>query len=1420
MTVFVGSHDMSTWVHYLCWWVPVAHLLCFLFCLSSSCILPLQFSLTFIYVAIVSGLFILDCPYSFLWRLFMLPLSLYCPFLIAPTVSSHVYLCFHCLWIVHSWLPLQFFLTFIYVAIVSGLSILDYPYSFRSHLLMLPLSLDCPFSIAPTVSSDVYLCCHCLWIAPTVSSDVYLCFHCLWIVLSWLPLQFPLTFIYVAIVSGLPLQFPLTFIYVAIVSGLFILDCPSFLSRLFMFPLSLDCPFLIAPTVSSHVYLCCHCLLIVHSWLPLQFSLTFIYVAIVSGLFILDYPTVSSHVYLCCQCLWIVHSWLPLQFSLTFICCCPLSLDCPYSFLSRLFMLPLSLDCPFLIAPTVSSHVYLCCHCLLIVHSWLPLHFPLTFIYVPIVSWLSLDLCPFLILMPLQFPLTFIYVAIVSWLSFLIAPTLSHVYLCCHCLWIVHSWLPLQFPPTFLYVVNVSGLSILDCPYSFLSRLFIVSGLFILDCPYNFLSPLFMFPLSSWLPLQFPLTFIYVVHCLCLLSILVHSWLPLQFPLTFIYVAIVSGLSILDCPYSFLSRLFMLPLSLDCPFLIAPTVFSHVYLCAIVSWLSILDLWFSRLFMLPLSLGCPFLIAPTVSSHVYLCCHCLWIVHSWLPLQFPLTFIYVAIVSGLSILDCPYSFLSRLFMLPLSLYCPFLIAPTVFPLSLTRLFMLPLSLDCPFLIAPTVCSHVYLCCHCLCIVHSWLPLQFPLTFIYVAIVSVLSVLDCPYSFLSRLFMLPLSLDCPFLIASTVSSHLYLCCHCLLIVHSWLPLQFSLTFICVAIVSGLFILDCPYSFLWRLFMLPLSLYCPFLIAPTVSSHVYLCCHCLLIVHSWLPLQFPLTFIYVAIVSRLSILDCPYSFLSRLCMLPLSLDCSFLIAPTVFSHVYLCCHCLWIVHYWLPLQFSLTFINVAIVSGLSILDCPYSFLWRLFMLPLSLDCPYSFLWRLFMFPLSLDCPFLIAPTVSSHVYLCCHCLLIVHSWLPLQFSLTFIYVAIVSGLFILDYPTVSSHVYLCCQWLSIHCPYSFLSRLFVAIVSGLFILDCPYSFLSRLFMLPLSLDCPFLIAPTVSSHVYLCCHCLLIVHSWQLPLHFPLTFIYVPIVSWLSILDCPYSFLSRLFMLPLSLDCPFLIAPTVSSHVYLCCHCLLIVHSWLPLHFPLTFIYVSIVSGLSILDCPYSFLPRLFMLSMSLDCPFLIAPTVFSHVYLCCHCLWIVHSWLPLQFSLTFIYVSIVSGLSILDCPYSFLWRLFMLPLSLDCPFLIAPTVSSHVYLCCHCLWIVHSWLPLQFPLTFIYVAIVSGLSILDCPYSFLSRLFMLPLSLDCPFLIAPTVFSHVYLCCHCLLIVHSWLPLQFPLTFIYVAIVSGLSILDCPYSFLSRLFMLPLSLDCPFLIAPTVSSHVYLCCHCL
>jgi hypothetical protein len=272
----------------------------------------------------------------------------------------------------------------------------------------------------------------------------------------------------------------------------------------------------------------------------------------------------------------------------------------------------------------------------------------------------------------------------------------------------------------------------------------------------------------------------------------------------------------------------------------------------------------------------------------------------------------------------------------------------------------------------------------------------------------------------------------------------------------------------------------------------------------------------------------------------------------------------------------------------------------------------------------------------------------------------------------------------------------------------------------------------------------------------------------------------------------------------------------------------------------------------------------------MLSDSLDCPFLIAPLVFSNAYLSCvlstlcwQFLWIVHSWLPLWYSLTFIcpvssvpYVVSFSGLSIFDCPFGIFRRLFVLCLvylmlshSLDCILLIASLVFSDVYLscvlcalCCQILWIVHLWLPLWYSLTFIchvsclpYVVRFSGLYIFDCPLGILWRLFILCLvypmlsdSPDCPFVIAPLVFSDVYLSCvlctlwcQILWIVYFWLSLWYSLTFIcpvscvpYGVRFPGLSICDCPFGILWRLFvlwivypMLSDSLDCPFVIAP-------------
>ena len=176
-----------------------------------------------------------------------------------------------------------------------------------------------------------------------------------------------------------------------------------------------------------------------------------------------------------------------------------------------------------------------------------------------------------------------------------------------------------------------------------------------------------------------------------------------------------------------------------------------------------------------------------------------------------------------------------------------------------------------------------------------------------------------------------------------------------------------------------------------------------------------------------------------------------------MSPVSLDCSLLITPSVFSNVYLSCvlcticrQFLWNVHCWLPLRCSLTFICpvscvlfVASFSGLFIVDYPFGVLQRLFVLFLVY----------YMWPVSLNCSLLIALSVFSNVYLscvlctiCCQFLWIVHCWLPLRCSLTFsclvscvLYVASFSGLFIMIAPSVFSNVYLSCVLWTICCQF---------------------------------------------------------------------------------------------------------------------------------------------------------------------------------------------------------------------------------------------------------------------------------------------------------------------------------------------------------------------------------------------
>ena len=236
-------------------------------------------------------------------------------------------------------------------------------------------------------------------------------------------------------------------------------------------------------------------------------------------------------------------------------------------------------------------------------------------------------------------------------------------------------------------------------------------------------------------------------------------------------------------------------------------------------------------------------------------------------------------------------------------------------------------------------------------------------------------------------------------------------------------------------------------------------------------------------------------------------------------------------------------------------------------------------------------------------------------------------------------------------------------------------------------------------SRVSKVSSALDCPFLIAPSISC-----------AQGWQ--------------CSGLSIIDCSFN-----------LVCPKLAV-------------LWIVHSWLLLQ-------SRVPKVDSALDCPFLIVvPSVFSnvyLSVSLDCPFLIAPSIscvqswqcsgmsildcsFNVVYPKLTVLWMVHSWLSLRFSLTFIcqFLWIVNSWFLLQS------RVPKVDSALDCPCLIAPSISC-----------AQSWQ-------------CSGLSILDCSFN-----------LVCPKL---TV----------LWIVHSWLLLQ------------------------SRVSKVSSALDCPFLIAPSIS----------
>ena len=210
----------------------------------------------------------------------------------------------------------------------------------------------------------------------------------------------------------------------------------------------------------------------------------------------------------------------------------------------------------------------------------------------------------------------------------------------------------------------------------------------------------------------------------------------------------------------------MLPVSLDCPFLLSlryyPTFICPVSCVPYVASFS----------------GLSFFIAPSVFSNIYLfcvlctlCCQFLWIV----------------------LFHCPFGILLHLFvlelvypMLPVSLDWPFLLP---FWYSLT--FICPMSCvpydasfsGLSFFIVSSVFFHIYFV---LCLVYPMLPVSLDCPF------------HCPFGILLHLFvlelvypMLPVSLDCPFLLPFRYSLALICSVSCVPYVASFSRLSFSI-----------------------------------------------------------------------------------------------------------------------------------------------------------------------------------------------------------------------------------------------------------------------------------------------------------------------------------------------------------------------------------------------------------------------------------------------------------------------------------------------------------------------------------------------------------------------------------------------------------------------------------------------------
>ena len=569
----------------------------FLFCLSSSCVLCTQ-CCQCLWIVFVLLVFVLCLVYP------MLPVSLDCfcfaclrPVSSAPNVASVSGLflfclssscvlctqCCQCLWIV--FVLFVFVLCLVYpmlpvsldcfcfvclrpvscapnVASVSGLFFVLLVFVLCLVYPMLPVSLDCfcfaclrPVSCVPNVASVSGLFLFCLSSSCVLCTQ---CCQCLWIV--FVLFVFVLCLVYPMLPVSLDcfcfacLRPVSCAPNVASVSGLFLFClssscvlctlCCQFLWIVFvllvfvlclvypMLPVSLDCfcfaclrPVSCVPYVASFsgLFFCFACLR------PVSCAPN---VASFSGLFLFCLSSSCVLCTQCCQCLWIVfvlfvfvlclvYPMLPVSLDcFCFVCLRPVSCVPYVASVSGLFLFCLSSSCVLCTQ---------CCQCLWIVFVLFVFVLCLVYPMLPV----SLDCFCFVCLRPVS---CVPYVASVSGLFlFCLSSSCVLCTLCCQCLWIVFVLLVFV-----LCLVHPMLPVSLDCfcfvclrPVSCVPNVASVSGLF-------------LFCLSSSCVLC-------TLCCQCL-------WI--------VFVLLVFVLCLVHP---------MLPVSLDCLFLIATSVFSNIY---------------------------------------------------------------------------------------------------------------------------------------------------------------------------------------------------------------------------------------------------------------------------------------------------------------------------------------------------------------------------------------------------------------------------------------------------------------------------------------------------------------------------------------------------------------------------------------------------------------------------------------------------------------------------------------------------------------------------------------------------------------------------------------------------------------------------------------------------------------------------